>query len=71
MITDTELAKELTDALDKAPASMPKAAALKANGGTAQPTISDDIDRLIADYDRVIGRLQSGIRGLEMLKGTL
>jgi hypothetical protein len=64
MITDNELAKEISDALDKAPASMPKAAGLKANGGATQPTISDDIDRLIA-------RLQSTIRGLEMLKGTM
>jgi hypothetical protein len=64
MITDNELAKELTDALaDKNP-PMPKTTALKANGGTTQPTISDDIDRLIA-------RLQSTIRGLEMLRGTL
>ena len=65
MINENELAKELTGVLDK-DVAMPKAAALhlKPNGGQAQPTISDDIDRLIE-------RLHSTIRGLEMLKGTL
>jgi hypothetical protein len=64
MINENELAKELTDVMTKDPVSMPKTAGLKANGGQSQPTISDDIDRLIA-------RLHSTIRGLEMLKGTL
>jgi hypothetical protein len=63
MIGNDEMAKELETALNK-DVAMPKTAALKANGGQPQPTISDDIDRLIA-------RLTSTIRGLEMLKGTL
>jgi hypothetical protein len=65
VINENELAKELGEAMDtKAP--MPKTASLhlKPNGGQPQPTISDDIDRLIA-------RLHSTIRGLEMLRDQL
>ena len=60
-----EMAKEIENALNK-DVAMPKAAALhlKPNGGQPTPTCSDDIDRLIE-------RLHSTIRGLEMLKGTL
>ena len=62
-----EMAKEIENALNKdAVATMPKAAALhlKPNGGAKVPTCSDDIDRLIE-------RLHSTIKGLEMLKGQL